>query len=183
MRSSPGDGDPEATPTCETCGGKGLVSYSGRGSDGPDPCPGCGPQACTHDAGMDDGSVCGKPASTHVGLDIPRCARHAPGGHPVSPTRDQVRAAIHDAGLSNLASDAAADAVMALVESLSCPHVRGETTQWCSLAETKPQVLWEEETRPTFRGSGTSESYIAACIPVQPGTRVRVVAAEGETGG
>lgn len=28
---------------CATCGGRGLVSYSGRGEDGPDPCPDCGP--------------------------------------------------------------------------------------------------------------------------------------------
>ena len=29
------------THACSTCGGRGLVSYSGRGSDGPDPCPDC----------------------------------------------------------------------------------------------------------------------------------------------
>jgi hypothetical protein len=33
-----------ATPTCQRCGGTGLVSLSGRGSDGPDPCPDCGPE-------------------------------------------------------------------------------------------------------------------------------------------
>jgi hypothetical protein len=60
----------------------------------------------------------------------------------VSPTRDQVRAAIHDAGLSNLASDAAADAGMALVESLSCPHVvtGDEGTSYCQLAATQPRL-------------------------------------------
>lgn len=33
----------ETRPVCSTCAGKGLVSYSGRGEDGPDPCTTCGP--------------------------------------------------------------------------------------------------------------------------------------------
>lgn len=38
-------GDPDPAEICARCGGSGLVSLSGRGSDGPDPCPDCGPEA------------------------------------------------------------------------------------------------------------------------------------------